>query len=285
MKTLQRNITWLTAIVMVVALAACGGQPATPAATNTPAAPAIEPAATELPTQTAAPTATLAPTPTPQPPTPTSAPVTHSGCNNLYYPVAPDLTWVYHVNEPATSVYTVTLTNITDSSFTQVQTYEKLTNRTNYECTPQGLMAARYGGLEMEQANIKVETLNGQGVLIPAEDEWQIGKTWDASYDLTGTIAGPQGVSGAITGTVQIANKIVAKEKVTVPFGTFDAFRVDAKATQSTHMSMGGIVSPQPITIELLTSSWYAAGVGLIKTQTTLDNSIQSTVELQSFNK
>lgn len=285
MNTFQRTIAVMTLIVMIAALAACGGQPAAPAATNTPAAPAIEPAATELPTQAAAPTATLAPTPTPQPPTPTPAPVASSGCDNLYYPVAPGLTWFYNAVGEASSTYTVTLANITDSSFTMVQTFDQLVNSTNYECTRDGLMAARYSGLEMEQANIKVETLNGRGILIPAEDAWQVGKTWDASYDLIGTIAASQGMSGTITGTVSMANEIVAKEKVTVPAGTFDAFRVDTKMTQTMRMNLGGVAAPEPFTISMDTSSWYAPGVGLVKSESDLGQATKTTVELQSFKK
>lgn len=283
MKTIQGTIALLTMVMLLTALAACGGQPATPAATSTATAPGIEPAATELPTQPAAPTATLAPTP--KPPTPTPVPVASGGCDNLYYPIAPGLTWLYATTGPASTTYTVTLANITDSSFTMVQTFDNLTNQTNYDCTREGLMAARYGGLQTEQANINIQTLNGRGVLIPAENAWQVGKTWDASYDLVGTIEGSEVMSGTITGTVQIANEIVAKEKVTVPAGTFDAFRVDATTTQSMLMNMGGVPAPQPFTFELGASSWYAPGVGLVKSETDMGDGTKTTIELQSFKK
>lgn len=285
MNALHRITALLTTIVLVVALAACGGQPASPAATNTPDAPVIVPAATDLPTEPPAPTATLAPTPTPKPPTPTPAPVTSSGCDNRYYPVAPGLTWIYSAGGPATSTYTVTLENITDTSFTMVQTFDELTNTTNYECTREGIMAAQYGGLEMAEANIQIETLNGRGILIPADDAWRVGKTWDASYDLVGSLAAAEGMTGTITGTVAIANEIVAQEKVTVPAGTFDAFRVDATMTQTMVMSMGGIAAPQPFTIAIDTSSWYAPGVGLVKSETDLGEGTMTTIELQSFKK
>jgi hypothetical protein len=285
MNTLQRTAALCLVCIMVFAISACGGQPEAPAATNTPSAPAIEPAATELATQPPAPTATLAPTPTPRPPTPTPAPVAGGGCDNRYYPVAPGLTWIYSADGPATSTYTVTLDNITDTSFTMVQTFEELVNSTNYLCTPEGLMAAQYGGIEMAEANIQIETLNGRGVLIPSEDAWRIGETWDAGYDLVGTIAAAQGMSGTITGTVSIANEIVAQEKVTVPAGTFDAFRVDAEMTQSMLMNLGAIAPPQPFEITLETSSWYAPGVGLVKSATDIGDGTMTTIELQSFKK
>ena len=285
MKTMSRTVTWFLLVVIAMSLAACGGQPATPAATNTPTGPAIEPAATDLPTATAAPTATLAPTPTPKPPTPTPAPVARSKCNNPYYPVAPGLTWVYAAAEPASTTYTTTLDNITDSSFTMVQTFDNLTNESNYLCTPEGLTTAQFSGLQMEEANIQIETRNGRGVMIPAGDAWQVGETWDASFDLIGSMTASEGISGTITGTVTMTNEIVAREKVTVPAGTFDAFRVDSVMTETMYLNMGGVAMPDPISIAINMSSWYAEGVGVIKSSSGLSEDTLTTTELVSFKK
>jgi hypothetical protein len=74
------------------------------------------------------------------------------------------------------------------------------------------------------------------------------------------------------SGTMTILSKIAAEESVKVPAGTFTTLKVTQTIGQDLTMSMGGKSVPMKNTIT--TTSWYARGVGLVK-------SVASTITTQ----
>ncbi len=133
---------------------------------------------------------------------------------------------------------------------------------------------------------------NETGVWIPPDADWAVGKKWTVSYDVamalpTVTATG-NSTSTATTlsmggkGTVTIDFTIVSQEPVTVPAGTFNnAFKVHQVITENLAMGAAGISIP--INITFTTDTWYVAGVGQVKSETTIPNAASIDQQLVSY--
>jgi hypothetical protein len=115
--------------------------------------------------------------------------------------------------------------------------------------------------------------LSSIGTRRPPADQLKVGTTWNNTVNVTGSM----GSGTAVTGTISTSNKIAAEEKVTVVAGTFDALRVDGTVTEALNSSIAGRTVPLNITMQM--SSWYASGVGLVKSVYKLDT-VDTTNEL-----
>jgi hypothetical protein len=74
-------------------------------------------------------------------------------------------------------------------------------------------------------------------------------------------------------------------ESVTVPAGTFDAMKVQVVTTFSASVSFQGLTVP--VRFSSTTLSWYAAGTGWVKSESTGDlmgQAYTETLELQWYN-
>ena len=301
----MKNLMRIALLVLVIAaLTACGGSganepTAAPAApevatateqpTAAPAAPTAtaKPAPTEAPTVAPTPTEAAAPTDTPEPTAttePTRAPAAASGmsgdCSNPFFPVVEGASWTYDMTGTGASTYTRTITEVRDNGFT-------MTNATDgsdtplsidYECGENGLSSATLGGLPGAAGAFSFSVTNFTGTNFPPADQWKTGATWNASYTVEGggTI---QDIEATATGDVALTYEIVDQESVTVPAGTFDAYKVNSTLTQKLTMSMNGMTVPVEFTINSV--DWYAKDVGQVKSMTLGD--FANTSELVAY--
>ena len=208
-----------------------------------------------------------------------------SHCDNPYYPIREGSTWNYKgVSSMAPSyTYTDTVTSIRSDGYTLTSQFEGLTRTQEWACTPEGLVALQMGGgLNTAGMNLKVETQNASGVTYPAE--MNAGDTWQYKLDFTGKMD-IAGQSGDATGSTQSDFTALGMENVTVPAGTFDAMKVQVATTLNINVNFQGLSVPVNFTNTSI--SWYAEGVGWVKSESSGDfagQSFSETIELQWYN-
>ena len=210
--------------------------------------------------------------------TPSPAAAAATLCGAPYYPVRAGLEKQYRVTyakgglPPAT--YTETHADITPDSFKLRYTFPDLTVDTGWNCTPDGMVALEYGKLDFareQNTRFKLDTVGRTGVTVPAAALWRIGGTWSSRYDIKSTIsAGQKGEpQGEGTGTIEIANRIVGEEEVTVAAGKFRALKVESIFKMKMTVRVGTMSVPTSTDMKNLT--WFAEGVGMVKAETTGD--------------
>lgn len=121
-------------------------------------------------------------------------------------------------------------------------------------------------GLEMQIDEIPGMSITTTGSSIPATME--VGAEWTQTFEMKGP-----GISTKIT----TVNRVVAREKITVPAGTFDAFRVDYEAETA------GVGEAPSVTRG---TQWFAVGTGIVRSTSVSEigaegiSRIETTLEL-----
>ena len=201
-------------------------------------------------------------------------------CANSFYPVSTTIrrnytvTYAGSAKKPVT--YTESFTDITPETFKLMTTLDGGSTITHaWKCSGGGLAALEYaqlnvgnqsaGGMKMD-----VDTVNAQGVMIPAESNWKVGYKWKTVFDISGKVEGAGGVSsGDMKSTVTLDHEIIGEESVTVPAGTFSTFKVHTKLSQTGTMTMSGSRGPATMNIPLDTTLdltlYHARDTGLVK--------------------
>lgn len=293
------KIKFLLLFSLAVALSSCASVPTVPALpipTFVLPIPTLAPAPTPLgpvsaPTETSAPSPTqAAPLPTtaasptqPVSAAPTTASAAATACNNPFHPVSPTAQWKYQTtgsDDPsAVGNYTVTLTNVTANSFAEHRAFDKASVDTTWTCDAGSLSATQFGNLNVHGlTGFQLNTTQNTGITLPPADQWTVSKMWTNSYRIQGQMQ-QNGMTLSGSGTVDLQNTIAAQEQVTVPAGTFTAFRVDTAIILN--LTPSGSI-PIPIKLELNQSSWYAPNNGLVKSTLNM-NSQTATTELVSY--
>jgi hypothetical protein len=91
-----------------------------------------------------------------------------------------------------------------------------------------------------------------------------------------------EGMTGHATGDVSYSANAVGTESVTTAAGTFDALKVEAQQNFNVTADLSGVSVPVAFTGTATT--WYAPGVGMVKSVITEDlMGSTTTVELQSY--
>lgn len=258
--------------VLALLLAACGGA-ATPAAE----APADEPAG-EAP----AGDATEA--------TSGGVEVAAGLCSNTYYPVVVGATHTYAGTALDGSAYsfTDTVTDVRSDGFTLTSQFDGLTRTQEWECSPEGLVALQYesgasAGLAANGLSGEFTTTQASGVTLPADVK--AGDTWSQSFSIEGQINMGEAGEATAAGDVSISYTAIGEEEVQTAAGTFTALRVES------HLTFNLIASFQslevPVQLETDTVSWYAPGVGWVKSEDTTTMSgtepFSSALDMQSY--
>lgn len=203
-----------------------------------------------------------------------------------YYPVGASLEKQYRVtydrDAAPTAVYTESYADIGPESFTLRYRFTELTVSTGWNCTPEGMVALEYGKLDSAgpAANFKLETVGRSGVTVPSAEHWREGGEWRSSYAIRAEIAGPQGASGRGSGSIEITNRVVGREQVTVPAGTYDALKVESTMTMKMTVRVGQL--SEPANTSLRNTSWFAENVGMVKAVSAGDP-VGATTELVSL--
>lgn len=182
-------------------------------------------------------------------------------CSNAFFPLRSDKTWTYNVVSGDTeSTFSWTFKDITDSSFTIVQDFPSLTNEISWQCGPDGMLSSTYANMAMDSSvDVTYDTLEVNGVALPSDDEWEVGKVWDMTYTVQVTINN-EAMTVQADGEIATTRTIAAIETITVPAGTYpEAYRVDS--TGQLTIDLMGTQSTTP----LVYSDWYVSGVGLVK--------------------
>jgi hypothetical protein len=205
-------------------------------------------------------------------------------CANPYYPVREGATWNYQGTSSLTEPYTFTdsISSVRADGFTLTSEFDELTRTQEWACTPDGIVALQLGGgLTTAQTSLTVETQSASGVTYPAEVD--AGDTWSHSIEFTGTMD-IAGNPGDAEGSTRSDFTALGVESVSVPAGTFEAMKVEIQTTFEATVTFQGV--SVPVTFTTTTLSWYAEGVGWVKSDSSGDfmgQAYTDTIELQSY--
>jgi hypothetical protein len=202
-----------------------------------------------------------------QTPTPTTAsileitPTPTSLCDNQYFPNSTGDTWEYSGTNSAIGSYTRTdtVTNSSTQAFSLKTTLSDVTYPVTYTCYSTGLTVTdpvqQYAGalLSGPNAPVNVKLTSNSGISLPAKinpgDTWQQTADWEASsQDLN------------LNGRFVFDYTAVGYESVTVPFGTFNALRMDT----TIRIEVSGF---RILAGTYTTTTWMVPEVGIIKSE------------------
>lgn len=220
-------------------LAACDPAPSVPAlpqaptATSTSLAPLVFAV-----TQQAWPTST--PLPTPE--------NSDDPCDNPFYPVSDEATWVYAMSSGGTATHTMAVDQNDAFVLTVTSSGSDAVFTIDGQCTKEGVVlmensgsATTYTGEEGSSAAV---TETNSGVTLPKDIG--IGQEWTQTL-LTNTAMGKAEIDSAFTA--------IGFENITVPAGNFYTLKIEQNAV----LKMGGQI------IKIHGFNWYAEGVGTVK--------------------
>jgi len=195
-----------------------------------------------------------------------------SNCYHPFFPITEGAFWAFQLSTGES--YTMTVTNVTDESFTLTQDFTEsdLVLSVDWFCSEDGLLVGDFAQVDFlnqsggeDGVEMTFDTISWEGETLPAEDLLEVGYEWTATYHMKGDIT-MAGVMSTAESTVVINYVIAAIEEVTVPAGTFaEAYRVDSTGDIAINMDFNGATLPLT-SINFGSSSWYVEGVGLVKT-------------------
>ena len=274
-----RPVLWAL-LVLLFALAACGNDaPADEASVADEAAVATAVVAPTEAVAEDAPAPTTAPEPTAAPaePTPTLAVVAETDalpagdCANEFFPVREGLVQHYSTNIPGLDVgeHTMTYSEVTDSSFvvtTNVGEGDVIVH--TWQCSGDGLLSPELTQLPGAEG-LTIEFVEATGVTLPPADRFRAGESWSNRYVANAVLSNADEAQMTMVETVELTHTVVGVEAVSVPAGEFpDAVRVDTAGNVNILMSIDGAAGPAS-DVPMTYSSWYVAGVGLVRQEFT----------------
>ena len=206
-------------------------------------------------------------------------------CDDPFYPSSKGATWTYIEPDmviPTTGVVTISGAGNADFTVsTQEVTFgDRVVDEhdASWSCTAEGLFAPLTDtGIEgYELYGPLVVNKSETGVDIPQPGAWQVGYTWTTTRQLE---AGPS--ENEITAYYDFMDvtkhEIVAKEQITVPAGTFEAFKVDSSSEWTAISPSGSETNGTG-----RGSRWYVKEIGLVKSVSDSDVTFNEGVESSS---
>jgi hypothetical protein len=184
-------------------------------------------------------------------------------CEHPYFPVTPTIRRQYRTTYK-TGMPSIThiesITDITDAAFAVKLEFVERTVTRPWTCTVDGLISSEPGNLSAE---LLMKSDKSSGVTLPPADRWQPGASWQRHYDMRGSM--PVLPGSKVTGTLEIHVQVVGAERLTVEAGTFETIKVSFLQAQRFTMKHEG--DEVPMHSVLKGASWYAKGIGLVKTE------------------
>lgn len=176
-------------------------------------------------------------------------------CDNPFAPVEAAWQWTYRTTsgEP----YTVVRTPSGAKSFSETSTSPNAPGTRSYTCQG-GMQSPRTATIVIPGFDVTV--LAARGTAVAAPDKWTVGAAWSYTMDLEATLQGLLRLKGA--GQMTVIFRVVAKEEIAVPAGTFEAFKVEVTRDLS---GRAGFI---PFRRVVKQTSYYAPGVGMIREET-----------------
>ena len=206
-------------------------------------------------------------------------------CNNPLYPVVAGASWIYSFNGTSPGNFTRSITAVNADGFSDQDVFTSgITRAGEWKCNAGTLTALKPGGdstatVQSNNIDSTFTTTAMDGVTLPASIN--AGDSWAQNF----TIEGTETVNGkSVVSKSQIAYSCMAggSESVTVPAGTFDAVRVECKLHITITITMNG--AEIPATTDATSTTWYALGVGMVKTDSVVSDIGNSTIELTAYN-
>ncbi len=180
-----------------------------------------------------------------------------SGCDNPYVPAREGLSWTYSVKVKTgeQSQWTLSVSKVSPGGFEWRYAFPQVSFTESFTCSAGGIAAPGFG---MEQVAAAMggtyKITSSSGVVYAAPDKWRVGSSWTASSE--GSVSGG---GQKFPFKISLTVKVVARERVSVPAGGFDALKL--VLTQKGELGAGGAAQPLNYTI----TQWYASGVGLVR--------------------
>lgn len=200
-------------------------------------------------------------------------------CGNSLFPVVVGATWNYEISGTVTDTYVRTINSVTDSGFEDQDVHQGGITRTGeWNCDAGALTALDPVGstsatVQRGDQLTDFQTTGLSGVTLPASVE--AGTTWTQTVSIAGTTV-MNGVSADATNDTTLSCIGIGVENVAVPAGSYDAMRVTCQNSIVITVTVSGATVTVP-PVEFTSDSWYAPGVGLVKSVATgggLDNTI-----------
>jgi len=249
----------LPAIALVLAVLACAQLP--PASTITPGSGIVM---------------TLVASKQSQPALTTASP--GSSCAFDFFPTDENTTWEFNGSNPFQGSYKRkdVITDSNEDGYTVTSELPGKTLTLEYGCTPAGIVLLdptkmfpiATGSGASGTATMK--TLGHSGISLPVK--LKPGLNWQQTVDWQ-----MSGSGSSIHGMFTMNYNAMSIDSVTVPFGTFDAVRVDTQIQIQMDGKDAGTCD---------VSTWFAKGIGIIKQDYTcpnLDAALRNHIELTNF--
>lgn len=221
---------------------------------------------------------------------PSVSPTASEICGNGLYPSTQGAIWVYvsRGGPSGSFIYTNSITAVGADGFTLTTQFADQTRTQDWSCQPEGLQALQLGGgsaagISIQDMTSDLITSDVTGISLP--QNVASGMQWEYSLRLQGTIVMPGDPQAPANGMYSVTMQEMGLETVTVPAGTFEAVKIQSNSTVDIISSFGG--SELPIKFSGTTITWYAPGVGYVKTVENGDfggTAYSATTELQSYN-
>lgn len=176
-------------------------------------------------------------------------------CDNTYLPTSPNRYWVYQSTAQATpdTLHYETSPKGFSKVYEWTEGGKAQRRRVPYQCVGgnlTSLQVPQFGGATITRASVS-------GVDIPAAALWKTGYSWASVWNLSGK----QGLLSG-NGTFERHYRIAGREKITVPAGTFEAWRVEVS------LKVTGKAAFMNINREIgRYTVWYAQDMGELRTQ------------------
>jgi hypothetical protein len=208
---------------------------------------------------------------------------TSSACDNPLLPIKVGATWTYKFTGGVSDSFTRSILAVDGSGFTDQDVFSSgVTRQGKWNCDSGNLIAldpSQGASASVNTANVSADfqTTELSGVTLPATIN--PGDTWTQSI----TLEGNETVNGqTIPAKNQTTNTCTAigVESITVEAGTFDAMHFECQTSINITITMAN--TEIPTSINVTSSNWHAANVGMIKTVTTGEG-LNSTIELVSY--
>ena len=211
-------------------------------------------------------------------------------CANQLYPTTQGATWVYsNTGGPnGDFYYTNLISSVHAEGFTLTSQFANQTRTQEWSCQPDGIRALQLGGgnaagISIQEMTANLVTSNVTGLSMPREVT--AGMQWQYSLTLEGTIPMLSDPQAPSHGTYSVTLQELGRETITVPAGTFEAIKIQANSTVDIVTVFEG--NEVPIKFNGTTITWYAPGVGYVKSVENSDFSgemYSATTELLSYN-
>jgi hypothetical protein len=217
-------------------------------------------------------------------PTPGGGLTLSGPCANQLYPVLAGATWTYELTGTTSDTITRSIASVSADGFADQDTFASGAVRTGqWNCDAGALTALDPVGSTSAtvQRNGEIadfHTTALDGVTLPASVV--AGTAWSQTISIAGTLT-VNGKTADATNDTSLSCTANGMENVTVPAGSFDAMKVTCQNSVKITVTLQGITVPVP-EMTFTSQSWYAPGVGMVKSVASGDG-LDTTTSLTSY--